>query len=118
MNESKNLALYIIFNDSIEIPIEKVSSQTGHAILRYLTGNGGERELLDEYLKLPDNDRTIIALKAPIKKLIELETQGFPTQRDRGLTVFEPNTLTCVCYGVLDRNKEKPKFIKRFRLFK
>lgn len=128
----KDLALYILINKDIEISKGKLPSQTGHAILRYITSQKGQEDKnLKEYLKIDDNERRIIALSCPASRLESLEQEGYPVQRDLGLTELDPNTLTTVCYGVLDRNVYKddrlnsseatcevPKWLKRLRLYK
>ena len=117
MNE--NLALYILINKDIDISKGKIVSQVGHSILRYITSSKGkEDKLLNRYLELNDNDRVIIGLSCPQSRLEALEQEGYPVQRDLGLTELKENTLTSVCYGVLDRNEEIPKWIKRLRIYK
>lgn len=128
----KDLALYILVNKDIEISKGKLPSQIGHAILRYITSQKGrEDKNLEEYLNMDDNKRRIIALSCPSSRLELLEQEGYPAQRDLGLTELETNTLTTVCYGILDRNVYKddrlnsseatcevPKWLKRLRLYK
>lgn len=127
----KDLALYILVNKDIEITKGKLPSQIGHAILRYITSTKGKEDKhLEEYLNLDDNKRIIVALRCPSSRLEALEKEGYPVQRDLGLTELPPNTLTTVCYGVLDRNEyrddrlnssevtcEVPKWLKRLRLY-
>lgn len=127
----KDLALYILVNKDIEISKGKLPSQIGHAIFRYITSQKGKEDKnLEEYLKIDDNKRKIIALSCPSSRLESLEQKGYPVQRDLGLTELLPNTLTTVCYGILDRNVyrddrlnssevtcEIPKWLKRLRLY-
>lgn len=115
----KNLALYILINKDIELSKGKISSQTGHSILRYINSDMGKNDkLLKEYLDMDDNKRIIVILECSQSKLELLELEGYPVQRDLGLNEVEKNTLTSCCYGVLDRNLEIPKFIKRLRVYK
>lgn len=127
----KDLVLYILVNKDIEITKGKLPSQIGHAILRYITSEKGKKDKhLEEYLNLDDNQRIIVALRCPSSRLEALEKEGYPVQRDLGLTELPPNTLTTVCYGVLDRNSyrddrlnssevtcEVPKWLKRLRRY-
>ena len=128
----KDLALYILVNKDIEIKKGKLPSQIGHAILRYITSEKAKEDKnLEEYLKLNDDERIIVTLGCPLSRLESLEKEGYPAQRDLGLTELPPNTLTTVCYGVLDRNVyrddrlnsseatcEVPNWLKRLRLYK
>lgn len=128
----KDLALYILVNKDIEITKGKLPSQIGHAILRYITSQKGKEDKnLEEYLNINDDERRIVTLGCPLSRLESLEQDGFPVQRDLGLTELAPNTLTTVCYGVLDRNVyrddrlnsseatcEVPNWLKRLRLYK
>lgn len=127
----KDLALYILINKDIEISKGKLPSQIGHAIFRYITSKKGKEDVnLEEYLNMDNNKRIIITLRCPSSRLEALELEGYPVQRDLGLTELSPNTLTCVCYGVVDRNKyrdarlnsseatcEVPSWLKRLRLY-
>ena len=116
---NKELALYILINKDIDISKGKIVSQIGHSILRYITSDKGKKDkLLEQYLQLSDNCRIIIALACPQSKLESLELEGYPAQRDLGLTELKENTLTSVCYGVLDRNEDLPKWLKRLRIYK
>ena len=128
----KDLALYILVNKDIEITKGKLPSQIGHAILRYMTSQKGKEDKnLEEYLNIDDNERRIVTLGCPLSRLESLEKERYPVQRDLGLTELDPNTLTAVCYGVLDRNVyrddrlnsseatcEVPNWLKRLRLYK
>lgn len=127
----KDLAMYILVNKNVEISKGKLPSQIGHAILRYITSEKGKGDvLLQEYLDMDDNERRMVTLSCPQSRIEELEKEGYPVQRDLGLTELEPDTLTAVCYGVLDRTEytegvcdgcavpEVPKWLKRLRLYK
>lgn len=121
----KDLAMYLLLNKDIEISKGKIPSQIGHAIIRYTTSpKGKEDNALKEFLDLDDDKRIIITLACSQKKLEQLENQGYPTQRDLGLTELPPNTITCICYGVVDRNNKDcesaegmPKWLKRLRIY-
>lgn len=127
----KDLALYILINKDINISSGKMPGQVGHAIFRYITSEKGKEDKhLQEFLDMNDNDRRIITLGCPLSRLESLEQEGYPAQRDLGLTELPPNTLTTLCYGVLDRTEriegynnsyivsEVPKWLKRLRLYK
>lgn len=115
----RNLALYILINKDIEISNGKLPSQIGHAILRYITSDSAKSDKnLQDYLAMDDNERIIVNLACGESKLKELEGLGYATQRDLGLTELPPNTLTAVCYGVVDRDDEMPKWLKRLRIYK
>lgn len=126
----KDLALYILINKDIKISSGKMPGQAGHAIFRYITSEKGKEDKhLQEFLDMNDNDRRIITLGCPLSRLESLEQEGYPVQRDLGLTELPPNTLTMTCYGVLDRAEriegyntsyrvsEVPKWLKRLRLY-
>lgn len=116
---NQKLALYILVNKDIDITAGKLAGQVSHAIIRYITSNKGIADInLHEFLKMKDNERIIVTLKCPISRLEQLEKEGYPVQRDLGLTELEPNTLTCTCYGVVDREKDEiPSWLKRLRLY-
>ena len=116
--------MYILVNKDIEISKWKLPSQVGHAILRYTTSTKGKEDiLLKEYLNLDDNDRKIVTLACPESRMKKLEEEGYPAQRDLGLTELVPDTLTAICYGIVDKSESLddvkfPKWLKRLRLYK
>ena len=71
--------------------------------------------LIDEYMQ---GSIKKIILSCSQSKLEELEKMGHITIRDNGLTELEPNTLTCVTIGILDKDNipDELKFVKRLRL--
>lgn len=73
------------------------------------------RSFLDDYMKVQKK----IILKCPQWKLEELENENsYIVIRDKGLTQLEPNTLTCVCVGIFDRDLDNvPLWIKELKLY-
>ncbi|WP_368263252.1 aminoacyl-tRNA hydrolase [Clostridium disporicum] len=122
-----NKAMYILVNGDIKIGKGKLAGQVGHAVCSYLYRNyirsydgnlinvtDEMQEFLDDYMEVQKK----IILKAPQSKLEELEEAGYITIRDKGLTQLEPNTLTCVCFGIFDRDKDDmPEWLKELKLY-
>ena len=112
----KDLRMYILVNNDIEISKPKLAGQTAHAsnILTYRMCKENN-PLIGEYML---GSIKKIILSCPQKKLEELESLGYVTIRDKGLAELEPNTLTCVTVGVLDKDNvpDDFKFVKRLRL--
>ena len=130
----KDLRMYILVNKEIEISKAKLSGQVGHAVNVYIYNilnnyivniienkekyNNTDiinKNLLDEYMA---GSIKKIILSCTQKKMEDLEKLGYVTIRDNGLTELEPNTLTCITVGILDKNNipDDLKFIKRLRL--
>lgn len=122
----EELAMYILVNEDIKISKGKLAGQTAHASITWLYRNfirqyngllvHNTREkykFLDNYMECQKK----IILKCPQDKLEELEKDGnYIVIRDKGLTELEPNTLTCVCVGVIDKHKA-PDWIKELKLY-
>ena len=109
----RNLAMYILVNKDIEMGKGKTAGQVGHAVAVYFYKNQNTHsDLIDEYM---NNQQKKIIVYCKQEKLEEYEKQGYITIRDNGLTELEPNTLTCVNYGILDKDN-LPKEIRRLRL--
>ena len=112
----KDLRMYILVNNDIEISKPKLAGQVAHAsnVLTYRMCKENN-PLIDEYML---GSIKKIILSCPQKKLEELESLGYVTIRDIGLTELEPNTLTCVTVGILDKDNipNELKFVKRLRL--
>jgi len=112
-----NLAMYILVNSDIKIGKGKLAGQVGHAVGTYYYRKQFTQDLMDNYMK----EQKKIILACPQEKLEELEKQGYIAIRDKGLTQLEPNTLTCVNYGILDRDligeNQFPEFIKYLKLY-
>ena len=108
----KDLRMYILVNNDIEISKPKLAGQTAHAsnILTYRMCKENN-PLIDEYML---GSIKKIILSCPQKKLEELESLGYVAIRDKGLTELEPNTPTCVCLGIGD----KEEFIGKYKWFK
>lgn len=73
------------------------------------------QDFLDDYMTLQKK----IILKCPEKKLLELEKENkYIVIRDAGLTQLEPNTLTCVCLGIFDKESDEvPKWVQELKLY-
>lgn len=110
---NKDLAMYILVNKDIEISKGKLAGQVGHAVAVYFYRNE-DPELIKEYM---NNQQKKIILYCKQSKLEEYEQQGYITIRDNGLTELKPNTLTCVNFGIIDKNQQ-PKELKRLQLVK
>ena len=123
-----NKAMYILVNEDIKIGKGKLAGQVGHAVCTYMYRNfirnydndaisisNESLENIDSYMEI---QRKII-LKCPQHKLEELEkTNLYITIRDKGLTQLDPNTLTCICIGIFDRDKDEvPEWIKNLKLY-
>lgn len=123
-----NKAMYILVNEDVKIGKGKLAGQTAHASLTWLYRNfikdyqGGSinitetmQTFLDDYMEVQKK----IILKCPQWKLEELEREGkYVVIRDKGLTQLKPNTLTCVCIGVFDRDlNEVPSWVKELKLY-
>ena len=123
-----NKAMYILVNEDIKIGKGKLAGQAAHASLTWLyrnfikdyDGNSigiteNMQTFLDDYMEVQKK----IILKCPQWKLEELEREGkYIVIRDKGLTQLEPNTLTCICTGVSDRDlNEVPEWVKELKLY-
>jgi hypothetical protein len=65
-----------------------------------------------------EENQTKIILECPEKKLLEYEKDPkmIPI-RDAGHTELDPGTLTCVCAGIFDKDRDEiPKNIKKLQL--
>lgn len=95
-----DLKMYILVNEDIKIGKGKLAGQVGHAVARYMYRSikfNGSADVFDDYMTAQKK----IILKCPQSKLEELEQRGFVAIRDKGLTQLEPNTLTCINFGVI-----------------
>lgn len=123
MNEK---AMYVLVNEDIKIGKGKLAGQVGHAVCTYIyrnfiKGYNGQQifitkeqqNFLDDYMKVQKK----IILKCPQNKLEELEKEKkYIVIRDNGLTQLEANTLTCVCFGILNK-EDAPNWIKELKLY-
>lgn len=123
-----NKAMYILVNENIKIGKGKLAGQTAHASLTWLYRNfikdysGNHIEITEEMQNFLDDYMEVqkkIILKCPQSKLEELEKeQKYIVIRDKGLTQLEPNTLTCVCIGIFDRDTDEvPEWVKELKLY-
>lgn len=118
------LAMYILVNEDIKISKGKLAGQVGHAvsswIYKYCVKTADFEpfdenvDLFDEYMK---DTQTKIILKCPQCTLELLESHGYTTIRDAGLTELEPNTLTCVNLGIYDKETNVPEWVKTLKLY-
>lgn len=123
-----NKAMYILVNEDIKIGKGKLAGQTSHSAVTYVyrnyikdyNGNNINitdemRDFLDDYMICQKK----IILKCPQNKLEELEKENkYIVIRDKGLTELEPNTLTCICIGIFDRDlDEVPSWVKELKLY-
>lgn len=112
--------MYILVNEDIKISKGKLAGQVGHAVMSFIYNrvvkplySGIEVESLNEYMK----EQKKIILKCPQEKLEELERQGgYTVIRDKGYTQLEPDTLTCINYGIMTP-EAAPKWIKELKLY-
>lgn len=123
--EEKDYRMYILVNDDIKIGKGKLAGQVGHAVASYFYRTiedvlfypsddpiiESDLTMLDDYMKVQKK----IILKCPQSKLEELEQKGFITIRDKGWTQLEPNTLTCVNVGIIDKS-DVPEWINNLKL--
>jgi len=111
-----DLKMYILVNQDIKMGKGKLAGQVGHAVASFLYDyalmNGAEE--LTDYM---ENDQKKIILKCPQEKLEELEEGGYLAIRDKGYTQLEPDTLTCVNFGMYSWTEDdKPDWIKDLKL--
>lgn len=109
------LKMYILVNEDIKIGKGKLAGQVGHAVASYMYHTvkyNGNADVFDDYM---NSQQKKIILKCPQSKLEELEERGFATIRDNGLTQLEPNTLTCVNFGIIS-DLLAPEWIKELKL--
>jgi PTH2 family peptidyl-tRNA hydrolase len=108
--------MYILVNKDIKIGKGKLAGQVGHAVASFMYNfalDHGVEELTD-YM---ENDQKKIILKCPQEKLEELEKEGYISIRDKGYTQLEPDTLTCINFGIWSwREEDKPDWIKELKL--
>lgn len=112
--------MYILVNEDIKISKGKLAGQVGHAVMSYIYHNaikplqdGKQVESLDEYMK----EQKKIILKCPQWRLEELEDKRYYSViRDKGYTQLEPNTLTCVNYGIMTPSA-LPEWIKKLKIY-
>ena len=112
----KDLRMYVLVNRDIKVTKGKLAGQIGHAV-NVLTYNycNDQRNIIHEYMK---GQIKKIILYTDQSHLEELESKGYVSIRDAGLTELEPNTLTCVNLGIIDYHNipEELNFIKKLKL--
>lgn len=115
-----NKVMYILVNEDIKIGKGKLAGQVGHAVCVYMYNflstdtTTEEMEFIDDYMSFQKK----IILSCPQSKLEELEKEGYIRIRDKGLTELEPNTLTCVNFGIYDKDVDEiPVWVKELKLY-
>lgn len=122
----KEKAMYVLVNEDIKISKGKLAGQVGHAVCTYIyrtfiKGYNGQQiyitkeqqSFLDNYMEVQKK----IILKCSQDKLEELEEEGkYIVIRDNGLTQLEPNTLTCICVGIYEK-ENAPNWVKELKLY-
>ena len=107
------MKMYILVNKDITMSPAKLSAQVSHAVTNFLIENVPfQPYLLDWWGKGRKQTKIVLECKQSI--LEELEAEGLSVVRDNGLTELEPNTPTCVCLGI----GEKEEFIGKYKWFK
>lgn len=114
----RDLRMYILVNEDVEMGKGKLAGQVGHAVnvMTFVLAKGHD-STLNEYM---NGDIKKIVLYASQERLIELEKLGFISIRDKGYTEVAPNTLTCVILPIVDYNNFPQRFlwVKELRLVK
>lgn len=100
----KDLRMYVLVNKDIKINKGKLAGQVGHAVASMFYNQyrtiGKLLPIMDEYMKVQKK----IILYCSQEKLEQLEAEGYIAIRDKGYTDLEPNTLTCVNFGLIDKS--------------
>lgn len=113
------LRMYILVNEDIKLGKGKLAGQVGHAVASMFYNQwkiaGKILPIMEEYM---ESHQVKIILKCPQAILEDLENKGYIAIRDKGWTQLEPNTLTCVNLGILDKNKipKELEFINGLKL--
>lgn len=116
--------MYILVNEDIKISKGKLAGQVGHAVASYIYKYmrlDVSHKALEEYMydlikDYMNGEQKKIILKCPQSKLEDLEKQGHVRVRDKGYTQLEPNTLTCINYGIMTP-ETAPDWIKELKLY-
>ena len=122
MAEEWELRLYCLVRTDIEIPVGKLTAQTGHAYCTVIFNaiRDGDRDQVQKYF---DNDQPKITLRA--KNLASIERAARECKEaginhfvvtDAGRTVFNEPTVTCMGIGPVQKG-ELPKFVQRMQLY-
>lgn len=126
--------MYVVINQDLGMTPGKIGAHVGHAVFDFCkkivddiykketeeyidewTEASAAKEIIETMSLFKDNGDTIITLKAHEKDLLKWEHIGYVAVRDRGLTEVPENSITAVCLGVYDKDKEIPKWLKRIR---
>lgn len=120
-----NKAMYILVNGDIKIKKGKLAGQVGHSVSTYIYRNfirNYKNKLIKDNNKIKEIDdymkkQTKIILKCSQVLLEKFESQGYITIRDD--VDNNKNVITCVNYGIYDRDLEGniPEEIKYLKLY-
>lgn len=112
---------YLLFNKELELSPGKWGVQSAHTAARF--ERAVSKELFpplfsqDSYEKWASGDEKKIAVRASLKQLEKLESEGWICVRDNGHTEVESGTLTVVISPPLSP-EELPGWLKRLQLYK
>lgn len=132
---------YILVNKDVKMTPGKLGAQCGHPVAEMLFQSLENKEIIDyrdaaktvmsrvryqkDFSDLVNNWRLEgqikIILSAPQELLESIEElEGVFPIRDLGLTELEPNTLTCIGIGPVDKDDipEKFSFLKELKLYR
>lgn len=121
----KDYRMYILVNEDIKISKGKLAGQVGHAVASYIYNFMNlevgivdlEYFMRDQIKEYMNGEQKKIILKCPQEKLEDLERHGgYRAIRDKGYTQLEPNTLTCINYGIFTPDTI-PEWIKELKLY-
>lgn len=107
------LVMYILVDEELKISKGKLAGQVGHAVASYFWRDDAGYSKIKNYM---EGHQKKIILKCPREKLKELEKFGYVAIRDAGFTELEPNTLTCVNYGIIYKH-EAPAWLENLKLY-
>lgn len=113
-----NKVMYILVNKDLKgkMTAQKLAGQVAHAAATYIYRHA-HSDWMDIELYFTNNQTKII-LECPESKLLEYEKdRSMIPIRDAGHTELEPGTLTCVCAGIFDKDKDEvPKALQKMQL--
>ncbi len=115
----KELRLYLIIRNDIEIPAGKAMAQAGHGFVMALEASRKEcQDVVTEYLSGCQAKIVLQGTLHQIKRAQhELTSCGITNSLivDAARTVFDKPTVTCLGFGPVKRN-DLPKYVARLSL--
>jgi len=96
--EKRDLKMYVLVNENIQIGKGRLAGQVGHAVNVYVWENR-DSDKVHEYMS---GSIKKIILFAPQITLEQLEFENYTAIREDGIVNLESNVLTCVNIGILD----------------